>query len=62
MSHLGRINNYAQKLIDDIGRNTTNSLDFIEGFVYALLLVQGKVKEINAEEKQRENQPEREEA
>lgn len=62
MSHLGQINNYAQKLIDGTTRNTTDSLDFIEGFVYALLLIQGRVKEINAEEKQRENQSEREEA
>lgn len=59
MTDLARVNNYAQKLIDEAGRNTKDSLDFIEGFVYALLLLQGRIKEINAEEKQRENQPER---
>lgn len=56
MSDLARVVNYAQQLIDGTTRNTTDSLDFIEGFVYALLLVQQRAKEINAEEKQnREN-------
>lgn len=55
MSNLARISNYAQKLIDEAGRNTKDTLDFIEGFVYALLLVQARIKEINGEEKQRKN-------
>lgn len=50
MSSLARIVNYAQKLIDGTTRNTRDSLDFLEGFVYALLLVQEKAKELHAEE------------
>ena len=56
MSDLARIVNYAQQLIDDTTKNTTDSLDFLEGFVYALLLVQQRAKELNAEEiKNRKN-------
>jgi hypothetical protein len=56
MNDMARIVNYAQQLIDRTSKNTKDSLDFIEGFVYALLLVQDKAKEIYAEkEKSREN-------
>jgi hypothetical protein len=55
MSHVARIVNYAQKLIDGTTRNTKDSLDFLEGFVYALLLVQEKAKELHAEEENRKN-------
>ncbi len=52
---MARIVNYAQQLIDRTSKNTKDSLDFIEGFVYALLLIQDKAKEIYAEEKSRKN-------
>lgn len=44
MSDLARINNYAQQLIDETTKNTTEPLDFLEGFVYALLMIQQRVK------------------
>ena len=47
MRDLAKIHNYAQKLIDESGKNIAESLDFLDGFVYALLLVQKKIKEVN---------------
>jgi hypothetical protein len=55
MSNLAKIHNYAQKLIDDAGKDTKKPLDFLDGFVYALLLIQSRIKEVNGEEKQRKN-------
>ena len=52
MSDLAKIVNYAQQLIDGTTKNTKDSLDFLEGFVYALLLVQQRAKDLNAEERQ----------
>lgn len=55
MSDLAKIHNYAQKLIDNAGKDTKKPLDFLDGFVYALLLIQSRIKEVNGEEKQRKN-------
>jgi hypothetical protein len=42
---LSKLNKYCQSLIDESTKNTQNNLDFLEGFVYALLIVQEKIKE-----------------
>ena len=47
MNDFGSIYRYAQELIDGTTRNTTDSLDFLEGFVYALLMIQERAKILN---------------
>lgn len=47
MSDLAKVNNYSQRLIDNAGKENKYNLDFLEGFVYALLLVQGYIKEVS---------------
>ena len=48
--------NKMDTYIESAGKNTDFNLDFLEGFVYALLLVQQDIKEnINASKEKKKN-------